>query len=330
MNLHDWRLKGLVQKSLSILPGGGQVNDWLQRRGGLKDFESNISDKVGDWDLMMGYLHKVGWNCDGKSLLEIGTGWYPTLPVCLILAGAKRITTVDIVRHASQKLTFRMIGALESHLEQIAARSGRPLAAVREQYGRIRSARSLEELWSVAGIEYRSPEDAAKLNLPDNCIDIVYSNSVFEHVEPRFIAPIMREAYRLLRDDGLNVHAIACNDHYAFFDRSISFVNFLRYTEQEWRLWNNRLNYQNRLRANDFTRIVQESGFDISLEARHVRPGSREALVNMKLAPEFQHYQVEDLVTTTVDFVATKTSRPAFRDGTTDRPAGQRDPGSEH
>ena len=49
-----WRLKGLAQKGLSIIPGGGYLNDGLQKRyGGLRQFEQNIADKLEDWRLSM-------------------------------------------------------------------------------------------------------------------------------------------------------------------------------------------------------------------------------------------------------------------------------------
>lgn len=307
MNLRDWRLKGLIQKVLSAVPGGGWVNDALQLGvGGLKDFEKNIAAKLSDWELMTTYIHRVNRRIEGQWLVEIGSGWYPTLPICHILGGAARVSTVDIVFHAKENLIFRMFRALEPHLDQIAACSGRPAGQVRDHYAKLARARNMRDLYAAAGIEYRAPEDAARLDLPSKSVDIVYSNSVFEHVTPNLIVPILRESHRVLKDDGLSVHAIACNDHYAFFDPSISFVHFLQFTNKQWRFWNNRFNYQNRLRASDYTRMAEEAGFRIAYEARAVQPGSREALATFKIAPEFQGYSVEDLVATTVDFVAAK------------------------
>jgi SAM-dependent methyltransferase len=307
MTLRNWKLKGVIQKVLSLVPGGGRLNNSLQSAlGGLKDFEGNIAAKVDDWQLMLQYLRQADRGVGGQVLLEVGTGWYPTLPVCHILGGARNVYTVDIVQHADEELTFRMLRALEGSLETIAGASGRALGAVREHYAALRRATTWTELLAASGIEYRAPEDASKLNLPDRSIDILYSNSVLEHVTPSLIGPIMREAHRVLKDDGLAVHAVACNDHYAYFDKSISFVNFLRYSDKEWRFWNNSLNYQSRLRAIDYTRMTQEAGFRIAWEVRAVRPGSREALQAMTVAPEFRHYDTEDLVATTVDFVAVK------------------------
>jgi SAM-dependent methyltransferase len=307
MSIRNWKLKGVIQKVLSIVPGGGHVNNWLQlKTGGLKNFEQNISDKVADWELMMGYLARMGRRIEGQVMLEIGSGWYPTLPVCHALGGAAAIHTVDIVRHMNPAMTFRMVRALEPMLDRVAAGSGASIGDVRRRFEEIAHSPNLAALLAAARIDYRAPEDASAVQLPDRSVDVVYSNSVLEHVTPSVIGPIMREARRVLKDDGLSVHAVACNDHYAHLDRSISFVNFLRFTEKEWRFWNNRFNYQSRLRAVDYTRIAEEAGFCIEYEGRAVRPGCREALKSLPIAPEFRHYSHEDLATTTIDFVAVK------------------------
>ena len=99
---------------------------------------------------------------------------------------------------------------------------------------------------------------------------------MLEHVTPAALPSIMRESWRVLRDNGLMVHGVACNDHYAHFDPTISFVNYLQFSERRWRWFNNDLNYQNRLRAPDFLRAARESGFEILHEARAVRPRTRE------------------------------------------------------
>src|SRR5437879_3873814 len=79
----DWRIKGTIQRVLGHLPAGAQLHYALQRRaGGLADFERECTIKIEDWRLMMGHLRAVGAPTGG-GFLEIGTGWYPTFPLCL-------------------------------------------------------------------------------------------------------------------------------------------------------------------------------------------------------------------------------------------------------
>ena len=69
----------------------------LQRRGGgLTDFGRECDIKVDDWRLMMGHLRAARSPVAGATLLEIGTGWYPTFPLCFYLAGASRVVTLDL------------------------------------------------------------------------------------------------------------------------------------------------------------------------------------------------------------------------------------------
>lgn len=307
--LKSWKVKGFAQAVMSRMPGGMRLNDMLQRRvGGLREFEANVASKVGDWVGIMKHLSAAGrGRVEGWTLVEIGSGWYPTLPVCFALAGARRILTADLTRHMNEDLTLRMMRALAGQVERIAETAQADPAEVRERYGRMAGCGSLRELLETAGIEYLAPCDASRLVwVADGTVDLVYSNSVMEHVAPEAIPGLMREAWRVLGPEGLMMHAVACNDHYAHFDRGISFVNYLQFTEREWRFWNNGLNYQNRLRAPEFPRLARECGFRVVHESRAVRAGTREALAAMKVAPEFSKYTLEELAATSVDFVAAK------------------------
>jgi hypothetical protein len=307
--VRSWRVKGIIQRVLSAIPYGTPINNSLQiKLGDLRNFDRNIDIKVADWSSILTYLVAVQrGKLEGQTILEIGTGWYPTLPLCFVLAGAVRVYTIDLTKHISWLLTRRMLKALDPHLDSIAAATHRPASDVRDVYHRLTLAKSLPELLSRANIVYRAPQDGSALTwLRDGTLDLVYSNSVLEHVVPSALCPLMRESWRTLSENGLMIHAVACNDHYAHFDNNISFVNYLRFPDKQWAFWNCRLNYQNRLRASDFTRIARKCGFEIIHERRHVRLGVDEALSRIELAPQFAAYNLDDLRSTSVNFVAAK------------------------
>lgn len=302
----DWRIKAAVQKVLSGLPFGGQINDALQLTlGGLRDFEANVDNKVvGDWLVIASLQRKVGYSFQNRHIVEIGTGWYPTLPMCYFLSGAKSCHTFDIKAHLSDRLTFRMLRRLQRHLPSIAEAAGLPLSNVERAYADLLEAKSLETLLGRAGISYHAPADASMTTLPPQSIDLIYSNSVLEHVPADVISRLMVESLRLLRNDGIAVHSVACNDHYAFFDKSISFVNFLRYTDREWSAWNNSLLYQNRLRAPEFLSLASDAGLRLIHSERSIRPGVIDAIESgMPIAPRFRRFERQDLAATSIDFV---------------------------
>lgn len=303
----DWRVKGLTQKGLSLVPGGRRLNTRLQHLlGGLRDFDGNVTCKVGDWATSMGYLSDVSFRLRGTRIMEVGTGWYPTLPLCFFLAGAGSIATFDIVRLLGESVTFRLLASLEKHVPGIANLAGESSTAVHARLVDLRRSKNLGELLIASSIEYFAPADGRATGLEPNSIDLVYSNSVLEHVPREVIRGLMQESFRVLKPGGLAMHNVGCNDHYAFFDKSISFGNFLQYGEREWRLWNNPIQYQNRLRAPEFVELATAAGFDVINKRTHVRPGTLEALANMRIAPQFDRFSRDELAATTVDFIGRK------------------------
>ncbi len=302
----NWRVKGVVQGVLSTVPGGGFINNRLQATlGNLRDFEGNVDKKVvWDWLVLMSHMRELGIRPTNLDYVEVGTGWYPTLPLCYSLAGARSCRTFDVTRHLNQKMTFRMLRRLENHLPAIAEGSFRRLEEIQAAYGSLCATNTSEELLRAARVEYRAPHDAADSGLPDASIDVVFSNSVLEHVPADAILRIMRESRRILRPGGLAIHSANCGDHYAYFDKSITAVNYLTYPERQWSKWNNRLLYQNRLRPSDFIDLAEQAGLSIVLYRSKPNPDLISVVPTLPIAPEFRRYPLEQLASTSIDFVA--------------------------
>lgn len=302
----NWRFKGAIQKALSILPFGVAANDLLRAAlGGRRRLEREIAIKVlDDWLVLARHLHRLALPFAGREYLEIGTGWYPTLPFCFGLAGARRTWTYDLTRHLNEAMTARLVECLEPHLPAIAQAGARDLAEVRADHAVLAAAGTLASRLKAARVEYRAPADATRTGLPEASVDVVYSNSVLEHVPRAVIAAMMAETRRVLRPGGVAIHSVNCGDHYAYFDRSITQVNYLAYTEREWRKWNNDIQYQNRLRARDFLALAEGAGLELVFEEHHAKPHLLAQVASMRIAPEFRDYPPEQLACTSIDFVA--------------------------
>ncbi len=302
----NWRVKGLIQKVLANLPGGQRHNSLLQQRlGGLKSFDANVDMKVrADWLVLVDHMQRLQWPLTGCRYVEIGTGWYPTLPVCFYLVGGAKCFTYDLSPLFDFELTKRLLVRLETHLAEIAAKTGVSEQLLRERLAHLRGANDFEDFCSRSGIEYRAPADATATTLATGSVDVVFSNSVLEHVTKEALDALMQETRRILRPGGLAIHSVNCGDHYAYFDRGISQINYLRYTERQWRLWNNDLQYQNRLRPDDFLASAERAGLELVLNLQRPRPELLAKFDSLPFAPEFRHYSREQLCTTSVDFVA--------------------------
>jgi SAM-dependent methyltransferase len=302
----DWRIKGVIQKVLSLLPAGRRLNSVLQERlGGLRRFDASVDSKVrDDWMVLAGHMRELGCPIEGATFLEVGTGRFPALPVGFALAGARRCFTYDVDRLLDWRLTRRMCERFGVHLGQVAATLGASDAPVRDRWRALAGAGTLEAFLRAAAIEYRAPADAAATGLPPASVDVVFSNSVLEHVERAALGPLMRESRRVLRPGGLAIHSVNCGDHYAYFDARLTPVHYLRYGERTWRVWNNGLQFQNRLRANDFLEVAEREGLEIVLNRQTPRPELLARFDELSIAPEFRRYPREQLCTTSVDFVA--------------------------
>jgi SAM-dependent methyltransferase len=306
----DWRLKGAIQKLLGHVPGGERIHAALQRRGGgLADFGRECDVKVDDWRLMMGHLRAVSATVAGGTLVEMGTGWYPTFPACLYLAGAKRVISVDLTRHLDDALTRQLAERLASHVPLIAREAGRPEAEVAAQQRDL--VRALAEGATFAAatggvFDYRAPADAAATGLAAESVDVVFSNSVLEHVPGAVIEACLAEAMRILRPGGVVFHSVNCGDHYAYADRSIDQLHYLQFSDAAWRTWNNAFLYQNRLRAIDFVELVERAGFAIEIDTSRASPERLAQLDALSVDPSFARYTREQLAVTSIDLVGRK------------------------
>ena len=66
----------------------------------------------------------------------------------------------------------------------------------------------------------------------------------------------IRKAGEIIKNGGLFIHGIDYSDHFAQTDKSISAINFLKYSDDEWeRYAGNRYMYMNRLRHDDFINL---------------------------------------------------------------------------
>jgi SAM-dependent methyltransferase len=308
----DWRLKGTIQKVLGMVPGGERVHHLLQRRGGgLTDFGRECDIKVDDWRLMMGHLRASKIDLAGATLLEMGTGWYPTFPFCLYLGGAARVHTVDLNRHLRSELVTQLADRLATHVPLIAREAARSPGEVEAQQLALAQAlarsASLESATSGV-IDYRAPADAASTGLPASSVDVVFSNSVLEHVPGPVIEACLAEAMRILRPGGIVFHSVNCGDHYAYIDRSINQLHYLQYSESSWRKWNNAFLYQNRLRAIDFLDMAKRAGFTIEIDTSRAKKERLAQLDAIRVDPSFARYSREQLAITSIDFVGRKPS----------------------
>lgn len=316
----DWRVKAVVQGLLSKVPVGESLNDGLQRWvGGRLDQGRHIDMKfTGDWLVLMRVLRELKFEVRGQTLMEVGTGWLPVLPLSFALCGARGVHSFDLSRHLNQSAVPGVLRRLGTHLKALSEAAGQTEAEVTERHRCLTSAANAAAnlldagaaVLDLAGIKYHAPADATRTGLPSRSLGLVFSNSVLEHVSAAALGPLMTETKRLLTAQGLALHSVNCGDHFAYFDRAITPLNYLRYTDDQWQRWNNNLLFQNRLRPSDFTATARRHGLKVVHQIQTERQDLLAKIPGHQIAPEFQHYDARDLSCTSVTFAARPNERP--------------------
>jgi SAM-dependent methyltransferase len=271
-----WRGKALLQQVFSRVPAGERMNLLLQRyvTRSLPISDEKLRSMV---DHARQHLAAVGPRLSrplgDATFYEFGAGWELSLALALHTLGVGKQVLVDI----------RPLGRADL-INDVIERLGLPLKI-----------KNVGELSSY-GIEYRAPCDARGTGLPDDSIDVITSTNTMEHIPPDDLDGILLECARILRPDGVASFLVDYQDHWSYFDSSLSPYHFLRYSEREWRRWNPSLHYQNRLRHRDYVGKIERAGFEI-LEIK-TRGGSAEdlaALAQLPLDASFGGYTPAEL-----------------------------------
>lgn len=280
-----WRQKSLIQNLVAKLPSNLSYTAYyfLQRKfGGLRSI--NPTSRLIAGIKIAQHIYKHGGLVESKRFLEIGTGHQINLPLALWLCGASEIVTVDLNPYLKAELVFEDLSYMRHHPQEIRrlfddVPQSRPFFTARFRQ-LIAPESDLQRLLARTNIRYLAPVDTACLNFESQSVDYHVSFTVLEHIPPKTLENILIEGKRLLRPDGLFIHYIDFSDHFSHSDNSISSINFLQFTDEEWeRLAGNRYMYHNRLRVDDFADLFKSIGLKILFMA----PGLDEkALAELK------------------------------------------------
>ena len=300
-----WLAKAAVQKGLGALPQGERLNYLFQRRV-LRSLPAGDSALRQKFSRALQHLdayeeHGPGVPATKATFYEFGAGWDLAIPVAYALLGVGTQVLVDIRPSARVELVNDSLASYErlrGELEGVAGRELRPLGGPISR---------LEELEERFGIRYIAPCDARGTGLPAESIEFVSSTDTCEHIPGADLAEIFRECFRLLRPGGAFSCRIDLQDHYAYFDHSLSRYHFLRYSDRAWSLVNSPLHHQNRLRSPEYLQLVRDAGFELVAEkpSGPSEAGLKE-LESLPLAPRFRKYPPEDLGVTVLSFVAVR------------------------
>ncbi|MEO0339899.1 MAG: class I SAM-dependent methyltransferase, partial [Bacteroidota bacterium] len=233
---------------------------------------------------------------DESAIFELGTGWYPVIPVAFFLNGVDYITTVDVSGFLSKERVMTTMKKYlyywhSGQLMDWISYTETQMLDLKKLYER-KEQLNLEQLLSGLNIIY-NVGDAAQIKLSKRAFDLVISNNTFEHVYPDELYRLLARFKDILKPNGAMVHFIDMSDHFAHLDKSITIYNFLQFSDGAWKWIDNSVQPQNRWRIDDYRKLYQELEIPITEEIN--RPGNQAEVEYLVLADRFKEKSLMDL-----------------------------------
>lgn len=299
---YKWILKAIVQKSISILPQREKVNFFFQKNitKGVQLTDEHFNNKYGH---ALDHIHflssfKSEKNSNSSlNILELGSGWYPIVPIMFYLTDLGKVTSVDLQSWMNKETLFTAFkkfieweksGKISLDDSQIVPEKWNTFVTVFENWDDY-SYQDLKEFLGLTLIV----GDARKLPFDNDSFDFICSNNTFEHIYPDVLIKILEDFKRVIKPQGLMSHFIDLSDHFAHFDTSITIYNFLKFSSSSWRLIDNSIQPQNRLRFKDYRELY--ASIQIPITKEEVRPGNLELLRKVKVHKTYESYSEKDL-----------------------------------
>jgi hypothetical protein len=300
----NWIIKAAVQKAISLLPFSNRINFFFQKNvtKGIILTETLFLQKLQHAREHIQHYKKFSVSTHTGTALELGTGWYPIVPVSLFLCGFNKIITIDQSSLLAEENVKEVLNYFLKYHEQ------RRLLELLPYYHEDRIVRlkklsgaSLEEILKGLHIEV-IVGDARNTSEANDSIDYFVSNNTLEHIPKPVIVDIFKEFRRIAGRNSIMSHFIDLTDHFAHFDKGISTFNFLRFSPSEWSIINNSVQYLNRLRIDDFLKIHDETGFEII--GKEYLYADEKQLSGLKVHKDFEHLSRKELLVSHCWFIS--------------------------
>ena len=293
--LRRWWLKAAAQGAVALVPGASRLERRVRAWAVSELTEDYVLTK---WKHVTTHTRAVAEDPDspltGRLVLELGTGWFPIVPIGLALRGAD-VVTVDATPHLHPRQVAQTLVTLLRLVDEgaVVVPEGPRLTAARELAPRA-SHLPVRHTLGALGVQAAVGDARDLSGLPEaHGADLLVSNNTLEHIPPEVIEGIFAEFHRRGGPGARMSHYIDLADHYAAVDPTINEFHFLTLSPRAWRLANNRLQYQNRLRINHYRDLLTRTGW--KLVRQHLTSRDASQLEGLRLVPPFDAVREQDL-----------------------------------
>lgn len=315
--LRRWWVRAGLRSALAPLPGSSRLEEYVRLRTSAR---LSPGYALGKWRHVLSHveLGQIGAtgrgggdtgraDLAGARVVELGTGWYPLVPIGLALHGAD-VVSIDTTPHLSPSRAIEAAAMLGSLITD-----GRIEVPDQDRAGLLldlasRSAKDgeVETVLRRLGVSTAVADAQDLRGVPSSHgADLFVSNNTIEHIPEPVLAGIFTEFVRVATEHSRMSHYVDMADHYAATDPQIGVFNFLTVPPRRWAMLNSRLHYQNRMRLSDHLRVLERSGWAAQVHRAH--RGDAEELAGLadRLVEPFAAMSPEDLVVIRAHLVAT-------------------------
>ncbi len=252
-------------KACSLMPFGDRIYRHIQKSFGR--LKANPMMRLSTQTDMLRWIIDMGGNVEGETIFEVGTGHCPIAPIGFFLSGAEKVITVDLNRRLDFEILKQSLYWMSENKDQI-SNLYNDIVRKSEIAERMLMLERLKDhpkdFLDEAKIKYLAPADAGSTSLEDSIVGYHISATVFEHIPRREIMRILCETKRIIKRNGIAIHFIDLSDHFQHQDSRLLRINFLRYSEKQWdSIAGNEFAFCNRLRASDYYKLFERSGFEL-------------------------------------------------------------------
>ena len=270
-----WRARVLRRALSSHVPFAEPLRRVKRNLVGYEPSASNLRGTIEAFDEMKAVIAQQGRSFAGANVLEIGSGWFPTIPILLALEGANRVTMTDIHRHMDAATFTATINFL------------------RKEMPGNKNLQTISRVDDLA-ISYAAPFVVD--GVPDQTLDFVISRTVLEHIPSNVISGLIASLRPKLSPGGMMVHVIDNSDHLEHHDKSISRLNFLTWSQRKHSFMNALMGGgENRLRHHEYLEVFRQAGLAVAFEKGIMDEPSRRAVPELALASPFDKMTPEEL-----------------------------------
>lgn len=274
-----WYLKIALKIVLSRIPA---KRTFWNRLGVFR--HGRMKDPSYAFEVFMKHFGRAGFPSDkqGFVALELGPGDSLFSALSVYSLGGSEIYLIDVAPFATRDMSgYRQMAAFLSSKEL--------------RVPDLDSAFSLEQVLEVCGAHYGTSGLDSLRSVPSGSVDIIWSQSVLQHIRRDEFADIIKESRRVIRPDGVCSHSVDLKDCLG------GRLNNLRFPEQ---LWERNFMaksgfYTNRIRFSEMLRLFEQAGFET--EILGIERWKEVPTPKSRLATEFKALSEEELLVSAFD-----------------------------